>query len=97
MKLEYHNIIFKPAFNEKSTNLQKNNKYTFYIHQDANKKMIAEAIKNLFNVTVVEVNIINLPRKPKQRDRFHPGYTNFRKKAIVTIAKGQQIKELIVE
>jgi len=97
MKLEYHDIIFKPAFNEKSTSLQKQNKYTFYVHQDANKKLVAEAVKNLFNVTVKSVSIIYLPRKPKQRDRFHPGYTNFRKKAIVTIAKGQQIKELIVE
>ncbi|MFN3411829.1 MAG: 50S ribosomal protein L23 [Exilispira sp.] len=97
MKLEYHDIIYKPAFNEKSTNLQQQNKYTFYIHQDANKKMVAEAVNKLFNVKVVDVNIVNLPRKPKQRDRFHPGYTNFRKKAIVTVAKGQKIKELIVE
>lgn len=97
MKLEYHNIIFKPAFNEKSTGLQQQNKYTFYIHEDANKKMVAEAVSKIFNVKVVDVNIINLPRKPKQRDRFHPGYTKFRKKAIVTIAKGQKIKELIVE
>ena len=97
MKLDLNDIILKPAFNEKANFLQQQNKYTFYINQKANKKVVADAIKKLFNVTVVDVNIVNLPRKTKQRDRFHPGFTNFRKKAIVTIAKDQKIKELIVE
>jgi len=84
-------IILKPWVTEKSTLLREaDNKYTFIVHDEANKIMIKSAVKNLFNVDPKEVNIIKIKGK-KKRVRYRYGYTSSYKKAIVTLTEGEKI------
>ena len=84
-------IIIKPIMTEKSTMLKDNyNKYSFIVHKNANKILIKNAIKSLFDVNPLNVNIINV-RGKKKRVRYKFGYTSSYKKAIVTLKKGDKI------
>ena len=66
-------------------------KYVFQVARDANKLMIARAMKELFNVTPEKVNIINM-RGKNRRLRYRMGKRAAWKKAIVTLAIGQKIE-----
>jgi len=84
-------LIIRPISTEKSTLVrEKYNKYCFVVHEDANKIMIKSAIKNLFNVTPLTVNIIKVKGKRK-RVRYKYGYTSSYKKAIISLAQGDKI------
>lgn len=84
-------LILRPVMTEKSTMLRtKYNKYTFIVHKSANKISVQDAIKNLFNVTPIKVNIINV-RGKKRRVRYKLGYTSSYKKAIITLKQGEKI------
>ena len=50
-----------------------------------------QAVEELFNVTVMKVNVINVKSKPK-RVRYQLGKTRTWKKAIVTVAEGDTIE-----
>ena len=64
-------------------------KYAFEIAQDANKIQVAESVKQLYKVDVEKVNIIvEKPKEKRVRGRFS-GFTKFKKKAIVTLKKGE--------
>ncbi len=54
-----HSILLKPHFTEKSVKMGEANVYTFKVKRDANKFQIRDAVKALFNVTPVKVNIVN--------------------------------------
>ncbi len=68
-----------------------NNVYTFEVAKSANKIEIAQAIEAIFDVKVVKVNTINVKPKPK-RVRYQLGKTRTWKKAMVTVAEGDQIE-----
>lgn len=95
MKLDLNDILIRPIISEKVTSLQKENKYVFQIHQDANKKMVEECIKKLYNMEPVKINIIVSPRK-KKRQRYKEGYTNYVKKAVITLKEGDSFSFLKV-
>ncbi len=62
-------------------------KYTFYVHTDANKAMIKEAVEKMFEGTkVAKVNTMNIPGKKKRRGAV-TGRTPARKKAIVQLTE----------
>lgn len=88
--MSYH-IIKQPVISEKSTKGNERGSYTFFVHPKANKIMIAEAVHARFGVDVVQVRVIQTPAKRVQRGRQH-GWTEARKKAIVTLQKGQKIE-----
>ena len=70
-------------------------KYVFVVDRQANKKEIAEALEQIYSeqkIKVVDVNTINVKRKPRRR-RGRPGYKSAFKKAIVTLQKGDSIEE----
>ncbi|MDP3004417.1 MAG: 50S ribosomal protein L23, partial [Candidatus Azambacteria bacterium] len=70
---------------------QKLNHYVFKVSPTANKIMIANEVKKNYNVKVIKVNIVNIPKKARRVGRtqgFRAGY----KKAIVTLAPGQTIE-----
>ena len=76
---------------EKALMGQKLNHYVFKVGPTANKIMIAKEVKKNYNVKVVKVNIVNVPKKARRVGRtqgFRAGY----KKAIVTLAPGQTIE-----
>ena len=87
--LKYYDIIFKPLMTEKSMKLLEEQTYSFYVHPDANKAQIKEAVEKLFpNTKVASVNTINTHPKKRHRRGFRPGETVRRKKAIVKLTPG---------
>jgi large subunit ribosomal protein L23 len=86
----HYDTILSPIITEKATYLSEQNKVVFRVAKDATKEEIAEAVQELFKVTVVKVNTLIVKGKTK-RWRGRPGRRNDVKKAIVTLAEGQSI------
>jgi large subunit ribosomal protein L23 len=86
-----YQIIERPLLTEKSMDLSHSGKYTFRVATDANKIEIAEAIEKMYKVKVTKVNTITVRGKPRRVGRFAQGRTSDWKKAVVTLATGQQI------
>ena len=83
--IQYYDVILKPVVTEKSMNLMAEKKYTFYVHTEANKTMIKEAVERMFPGTKVSrVNTMNIEGKTRRRGRTE-GKTAKRKKAIVQL------------
>ena len=88
---KYLEIIKAPVITEKSEIARNEGKYTFKVDPRANKLEIKEAIEKIFNVKVTEIRTINVKPKKRRVGRY-TGLTNRTKKAIVTLAEGQQIE-----
>ena len=84
-------VIIRPIITEHSYDMMDENVYTLEVAKDANKVEIGQAIEEIFNVTVVKVNTLNVKPKPK-RVRYHVGPTRTWKKAMVTLAEGDTIE-----
>jgi large subunit ribosomal protein L23 len=89
-----YDILRKPIITEKSSYQSSElNQYVFEVHRKATKAQIKEAVETLFEVTVLRVNVINVPAKRSRRARSRrvlvrrPGF----KKAIITLAAGDSI------
>jgi large subunit ribosomal protein L23 len=89
------NILIKPIVTEKMTAQgEKFNRYGFIVEKTANKLQIREAIEELYEVTVVDVNTMRYGGKRKSRftrSGVTQGKTNAYKKAVVTVAEGEVI------
>ena len=83
-------IIKRPIITEKSYQLMEENKYTFEVDRRSNKLEVKLATEALFGVKVEKVNILNVKPK-KRRVGRHTGLTRNKKKAVVTLAKGEKI------
>ncbi len=87
-----NSIIIEPILTDKSHRQLELNKYTVKVAQNANKKQVIFAMKQLFNVTAIKCNVINVGGKPKRGTRgIRPGYTNKWKKMIITLKKGDKL------
>ena len=86
----HYDTILSPVITEKATYLSDHNKVVFKVAKDATKAEIADAIQELFKVTVVKVNTLVVKGKTK-RWRGRLGQRSDVKKAIVTLAEGQSI------
>lgn len=83
--INYYDVILKPVVTENSMASMGEKKYTFYVHPEANKTMIKEAVEKMFEGTkVASVNTMNLDGKTKRRGLVY-GKTAKKKKAIVTL------------
>lgn len=92
--IQYYDVILKPVITERSMNAMADKKYTFYVHVDANKTQIKEAVEKMFEGTKVKsVNTINLDGKEKRRGRT-VGKTAAKKKAIVTLTEDSKDIEI---
>jgi large subunit ribosomal protein L23 len=89
--MDVREIIKQPLITEKSTNLQAENKYSFAVDPRANKWQIKQAVEQIFGVKVMAVNTIRYGGKKRRMGRSE-GYTSQWKKAVVTLAPGQQIE-----
>jgi large subunit ribosomal protein L23 len=67
------------------------NKYTFEVTPKASKPQIKAAIEDLFEVKVVQVNTMQPPRKRRRVGKF-AGYKPQYKRAIITVASGDEDK-----
>ena len=83
-------LILKPIVTEKATLQMEENKYVFDVLPKATKPEIKAAIESLFDVTVIRVNTLKLPRKQRRVGRFI-GYKPQYKRAIVTLQEGDSI------
>jgi large subunit ribosomal protein L23 len=88
-------IIIKPVVTEKMTAQgEKFNRYAFVVDQRANKIQIKNAVKDMYNVIVDNVNTMNYAGKSKSKFTkagLISGKTNRYKKAIVTLSEGETI------
>ena len=95
MTLVASQVILRPVISEKSMDETQRGKYTFAVHDNANKLMIKDAVEELFKVKVVDVNVLTSKAKEKSRNRKRgrvQGFTSPWKKAIVTVASGDKIE-----
>ena len=91
MSLHPAEVLIRPVISEKSYEQITQNRYTFKIHQDAHKTQVRQAVEQMFDVTVVKVNILKVQAKPKRRGLIkgvRPGW----KKAIVELKQGDSIE-----
>lgn len=86
-----YRVLVKPLVTEKVSNLGALNKYVFAVACEANKIEVAKAIKEVYGVKPVSVNIINRLGKKARYGRIS-GRRKDWKKAIVTLPKGETIK-----
>lgn len=89
--MDARDILIRPLITEHSTDLMAENKFVFVVDKRANKIQIAQAVKEIFNVTVLDVNTMNVKGKTKQRGRM-VGKTASYKKAIVKLKAGETIE-----
>jgi large subunit ribosomal protein L23 len=85
-----YDIIIRPVVSEKSYGLMEQNRYTFEVHRSACKEEIGQAIHEIFGVTVIKVNTMNVSGKPR-RVRYNKGLSRSWKKAIVSVKEGDTI------
>jgi len=89
------NVLVKPIITEKMTGIsEKLNRYGFIVDRKANKHQIKDAIENMYDVKVTDVNTMYYAGKNKTRftkTAIVKGKKNDFKKAIVSLADGQVI------
>ena len=85
--MEARDVLKRPVITEKSSAAMAEDKYTFDVDTRANKTQVKIAVEEIFDVKVDNVNIINYKPKKKRMGRYQ-GYTNKRRKAIVTLKEG---------
>jgi large subunit ribosomal protein L23 len=84
-------LVRRPIVTEKATIMMELNKYTFEVIPKATKPEIKAAIEDLFQVKVIKVNTQVPPRKKRRVGKF-TGYKPLYKRAVVTVAAGDEEK-----
>ncbi len=85
-------LLKQPRLTEKTwTQKEMGNKITFMVDVGANKIEIKKTVEEIFKVTVLGVNTINMQGKLKRMGRF-VGRRAAWKKAIVTLKEGDRIE-----
>jgi large subunit ribosomal protein L23 len=87
-----HDVILRPVTTEKSTLARElDNVVTLAVDPRAGKHDIRNAVEQLFNVKVLDVRTIRMPRKTRRVGKFMGARREW-KKAIVRLAEGQKIE-----
>jgi large subunit ribosomal protein L23 len=87
-----HEIIRKPLVTEKSNiGREETNIVTLAVDPRANKHEIGRAVEQLFNVDVIEVRTMRMPRKSRRVGKYAGRKAEW-KKALVRLAEGQTIE-----
>ena len=73
MSLHPSEVLIRPVVSEKSYEQIVQNRYTFRVHQDAHKTQIRQAVEQLFDVSVVNVNIV-MVQAEAEAARRHEGH-----------------------
>lgn len=91
-KLAYQaDALVRPHVTEKAALLAEKGTYVFEVSPATNKVEIAKAVRALYKVTPVRVNIVNLPRT-RVLVRGKKGVKAGVRKALVTLVKGEKIE-----
>ena len=90
--MNLYEVLRRPIISEKNTEIQlPQNKYAFEVAEEANKHQIKQAVEKAFNVTVLDVNIIQVPSKTRRVGRRQIKTSPW-KKAVVSLKKGDKIE-----
>ena len=90
--MNVHEVIRKPLVTEKSNiSREEDNVVTLAVNPRANKHEIARAVEELFDVSVIEVHTMRMPRKSRRVGKFLGRKPEW-KKAMVRLAEGQSIE-----
>ena len=84
-------ILLNPRITEKASDMAERNVYVFDVSPRANKVLVKEAIKSIYNVDAVKVNITKVPSKTVF-SRGRKGVKTGGKKAIVFLKEGDSIE-----
>ena len=85
-----YDVLVGPLVTEKTTLLSENGQIAFRVRLDATKAENRKAVENLFDVKVTAVNTLRVKGKTKLF-RGRRGRRSDYKKAIVTLAEGQNV------
>jgi len=85
-----YDVLVGPLVTEKATMLSEYGQIAFRVRLDATKAEIRRAVENLFDVKVTAVNTLRVKGKTKLF-RGRRGRRSDYKKAIVTLAEGQNV------
>lgn len=89
--MNYYNLIKSPLVTEKASFLKEGyNKYALYVDIKANKKQLKKAIKFVFDVDVLSINVIKVPPK-KKRFKGIMGSRKQKKKIYFSLVSGQSL------
>ena len=95
MALSEHDIIRKPVVTDKAYKLHGTLKQVVLeVHPQANKVMIAKALKNLFGVEVEKVRTMVKKGKLRQDKAKRKSVGATRKRAIITLKEGYSLDVL---
>lgn len=86
-----YKVLIKPLITEKASALAILNKYCFEVAKDTNKIEVKKAIKSLYGMEPIDVNIINMRGKRVRYGRVTGKKKNW-KKAIVSLKQGDKIE-----
>jgi large subunit ribosomal protein L23 len=88
-------ILKKPVVTEKYTELgEAHNQYGFICHPNASKDQIKKTVERIYDVNVTKVRTMRYARENKTRytkTNIIKGKTAMYKKAVITLAEGQEI------
>ena len=93
--MDARDVIIAPLITEKSMAATAVQQYAFEVHRDATKTQIRLAVQEIFKVTVLKINTVNVAGKQKnfaRRGVRTSGKQSDWKKAVVTLAAGQKIE-----
>ncbi len=84
--------LIKPRITEKAANLLEKNVYTFEIPKGASKYDVRDAVKSLYNVTPLQIRIVNqAPRRYMSKMRGREMLVSAKRKAYVYLKEGDRI------
>jgi large subunit ribosomal protein L23 len=90
--MNLHEVIRRPLVTEKSNIAREaQNLVTFAVDPRATKHDVRRAVEALFDVRVLDVRTMRMPRKTRRVGRFLGRKPEW-KKAIVRLAEGQMIE-----
>ena len=90
-----YDVLRRPLVTEKTSYQSgKLNQYCFIVADNATRSQVKDAIETLYDVSVVRVNVINVPAKRGRRLRSRRLLVRKAayKKAVITLAEGQTLQ-----
>ncbi len=85
-----YDTLLRPVITEKSMTSSESGKVVFTVPVSASKDDVKAAVEAIFNVKVKKVNTVKQAGKVK-RFRGYEGVRSDYKKAVITLAEGQNI------
>ncbi len=90
--MKVHEVIRRPLVTEKSNiGREESNLVTLAVDPRANKHQIKRAVEELFEVEVIRVRTMRMPRKTRRVGKYEGRKPEW-KKALVELAEGQSIE-----